>query len=253
MISKIHLCVLLIAASFILGAAGWAQPARLAASCSNATLQGNYGFLVSGTNAGNPIAIVGQIIADGNGGLTGMETVSNNGDLVDTTLVTGTYKIGSKCAGTATITPQGGTAANYQLAAIAGGKVQLVSADNGTVQSGFLQSQGTGACSLSGVKGVYGIQQTGDVVGQGPLVFGGQIVLHANGTLAGIRWGSVNGTISSGDVISGGYKIDQRCFGAAVIAINQGLPTHYNLVVVNGGLLFLQIDQGIVTSGSWER
>ncbi len=224
-------------------------------TCSNATLQGNYGFLVTGTSAGNPIAILGQITADGNGGLTGMETVNDNGAITDTAPVTGTYKIGSKCVGTATITSQGGTAASYNLAAVSSSKVQLVGADSGTVQSGLLEAQGIGTCSLSAIKGTYGIQQTGDLVGQGPLVFGGRIVLHANGVLSGTRWGSINGTISFGDVISGAYKIDKRCFGGAVVSINDGSPTHYNLVVVNAGngMLFLQIDQGTVTSGSWER
>jgi hypothetical protein len=257
MISKAHLLVLLIAVPFVLSLTpmGWTQPARLSPSCSNTTLLGNYGFLVSGTSVGNPIAIVGQIVADGNGGLTGMETVSDNGAIVNTAPVTGIYKISSKCAGTATITPQGGTAANYNLAAISGGKVQLVRADSGTVQSGVLQAQGVAACSGSIIKGTYGIQQTGNLIGQGPLVFGGQIVLHASGVLSGTRWGSVNGSISSGDVISGAYKIDKRCFGAAVLGINNDSPTHYNLVVVDGGhgVLFLQVDEGTVASGSWQR
>lgn len=255
MISKVFVRVALIAVSFMLSAVAWTQPVRPTLNCSNATLQGNYGFLVTGTSAGNPIAILGQIAADGNGGITGMETVSNNGAITDMAVVTGTYRIGSKCVGTATIMPQGGPAANYNLAAVSSSKVQLVGADSGTVQSGRLEAQGIGTCSLSVVKGTYGIQQTGDLVGQGPLVFGGRIVVHGNGVLAGTRWGSVNGTISSGDVISGAYKIDKRCFGAAVIGINHGSPTHYNLVVINAGdeMLFLQVDQGTVTSGSWER
>ncbi|MBZ5571410.1 MAG: hypothetical protein LAO09_05980 [Acidobacteriia bacterium] len=253
MISKTHLPVLLIAAS-LLSAVGWAQPARLAPSCSNATLQGAYGFLITGTNTGNPIAIVGQILADGKGGLTGTETVSDNGGTFETTPVTGTYSIGSKCAGTAAITPKGGTAANYNLTVLPGKKVQLVSADSGTVQSGLLQAQG-GSCSLTGVSGAYGIQQTGEVVGQGPLVFGGEIVLHANGLISGIRWGSVNGVISSGESISGAYKVDKTCYGGAMVSISNGALTFYNLQVVRGehAVLFLPTEPGTVASGSWER
>jgi hypothetical protein len=116
MISKVLVRVGLIAGPFVLSAVAWTHPVRPALTCSNATLQGNYGFLVTGTSAGNPIAILGQITADGNGGLTGMETVNDNGAITDTAPVTGTYKIGSKCVGTATITSQGGTAASYNLA-----------------------------------------------------------------------------------------------------------------------------------------
>ena len=151
--------------------------------------------------------------------------MSDNGAIVNTAPVTGIYKISSKCAGTATITPQGGTAANYNLAAISGGKVQLVRADSGTVQSGVLQAQGVAACSGSIIKGTYGIQQTGNLIGQGPLVFGGQIVLHASGVLSGTRWGSVNGSISSGDVISGAYKIDKVPTGPVKIAVETAKDT----------------------------
>jgi hypothetical protein len=152
MISKVAVRVGLIAGPFVLSAVAWTDPVRPALTCSNATLQGNYGFLVTGTSAGNPIAILGQITADGNGGLTGMETVNDNGAVTDTAPVTGTYKIGSKCVGTATITSQGGTAASYNLAAVSSSKVQLVGADSGTVQSGLLEAQGIGTCSLSGLR-----------------------------------------------------------------------------------------------------
>jgi hypothetical protein len=225
-----------------------------AANCTNATLQGNYGFLVTGTTAGNPIAIGGQISADGNGVIAGMETVSNNGAITDSAAVTGTYKIGSNCAGTATITQQGGVTANYNLV-VAGGKVQLLGADVGTVESGFALPQGIDTCSLSKVKGKYDLLENGVVVGHGPLAFGGQVTLRGNGTVTGTLTGSTNGTISSGDVLSGAYKIGSRCFGAAVLAVNQGGPTHFNLVVVNGGheVIFIQADQNTVVSGSLER
>jgi len=223
--------------------------------CSNATLQGNYGLLVTGTAAGSPIAIMGQIKADGNGALTGFETISADGNVFDTVNLTGTYTIGSGCAGTATITPQGGAAANYNLAVASSAKVQLVGSDSGTVQSGFLKAQGTAACSPAGVKGTYGIAQSGDVVGQGPLAFGGQIRIRANGLLSGIRWGSDNGIITSGDAISGVYKIGNTCFGAGEISVNGARSVFYNLVVVDGGntILFLQTDPGTVASGVWER
>jgi hypothetical protein len=226
-----------------------------AVRCTNASWQGNYGFLVTGTAIDGPIAIVGQITADGNGNITGLETVSENGSIFDTLTVTGAYKISSKCSGTATITPQGGTTANYNLAVLPSAKVHIVGADNGTVQSGFALPQGISSCSSSGVKGNYSLAENGTFVGQGPTAYGGLLNIQGNGTLTGTRWGSVNGTISSGDAVSGVYKIDKRCFGGAVLSINHGSPTHFNLVVVNGEhmVLFVQTDAGTVLSGSWEQ
>jgi hypothetical protein len=49
------------------------------AACSNTTIKGSYGFLLTGTNSTSLAAVVGQITADGSGGLTGSETISNNG------------------------------------------------------------------------------------------------------------------------------------------------------------------------------
>jgi hypothetical protein len=226
-----------------------------AAACSNASLQGNYGFLVTGTASGNPIAISGQLSADGGGNISGLETISNNGAVKNLVSVTGTYNIGSSCAGTAAITPHGAPAANYTLV-LAAGKVQIVGADIGTVESGLALPQGTNTCPASTVKGEYGLEENGALIGQGPVAFGGQWTLQSGGPITGTRSGSINGTISSGDVVGGVYKIDpSRCFGAAVIAINHGSPTHFNLVVVNGGhqIIFIQIDHNTVLSGSLER
>ena len=230
------------------------QPLQ-AATCSNASLKGDYGILVTGTAAGNPIATMGKITADGNGALTGSETFSVNGTLFDTVTVSGTYTVGATCSGKATITPQGGTATTYNLAILANGKVQLVGADSGTVESGLLRTQGTNLCSPLLVKGTYGIAQSGDVVGQGPLAFGGQIRIRANGLLSGVRWGSSNGVISSGDAISGVYKVDKTCYGGAVLNINDDSGIFYNIQVVDGGntILFLETNPGTVSAGVWER
>ena len=81
-----------------------------AAVCSNASLKGDYGMLVTGSAAGNAIATMGKITADGTGALIGSETVSANGNVFDTVTVTGFYTIGSTCTGTATVIPQGGSA-----------------------------------------------------------------------------------------------------------------------------------------------
>ena len=231
------------------------QPLYGAQHCSNASLQGNYGYLVSGTAGGNPVTIMGQLSADGNGGMTGYQSASRNGAIEDSLTLTGSYKISSKCSGTATLSPQGGTTATYNLTILASGKVELVAADSGTVQSGFALPQGVDSCSTAKTKGVFSLTENGAVVGQGADSFGGQWTLRGNGTIVGTRWGSVNGTISSGDVISGAYKIIRICQGGGVIGVNQESPIHLNLVVVNSEheVLFMQTDAGTVLSGTLEQ
>src|SRR5258708_6296408 len=203
------------------------------AICSNATLLGNYGFLVTGSANGSPIALQGQIVADGNGGITGTQTTSVNGATSATAAITGTYAINAKCAGTAKITPQGGTTAGYSLVALSGGRVELVGTDSGAVVSGFALAQGLTACSQN-INAGSGLQQTGALTAQGPVAFGGQISLHPDGTLTGTRSGNVNGSVVLGDSISGAYKFGSSCFGGAVLSINHGPPSHSNLVLTSG-------------------
>jgi hypothetical protein len=238
----------------ILAAAACAPQAAHGAACSDATLQGNYGILLSGTALGNPVAIAGQLSLDGGGGITGLETINTNGVMMISAQVSGTYSLAAGCTGTAAITPSGGTTANYNLV-VAAGKVQILSADSGTVQSGVLAPQGISSCPAGTVKGTYSLNEAGFLVGQGPVAYGGQVLLQGGGTVQGTRAGSTNGSISAGDQIAGAYVIDPRCFGAAVLSINHGPPLHFNLVVVNSGreVIFIQIDQDTVIAGSLDR
>src|ERR1700675_2728707 len=134
-----------------------AQPLYGAQHCSNASLQGNYGYLVSGTAAGNPITIMGQMSADGNGGITGYQSASNNGAIEDSLTLTGSYKVSAKCTGTATLAAQGGTTATSNLTVLASGKGHLGAGDSGTVQSGFALPQGVDSCSTAKTKGVFSL------------------------------------------------------------------------------------------------
>jgi hypothetical protein len=77
--------------------------------CSNATLQGDYGILVSGIRGAGPgrtESFVGTAIHtyDGNGGFTGID--NSHGQLtgaVRDRQVTGTYEVNADCTGTATL------------------------------------------------------------------------------------------------------------------------------------------------------
>ena len=77
----------------ILAATACAPQAAHGAACSDATLQGNYGILLSGTALGNPVAIAGQLSLDGAGSITGLETINTNGVMMISAQVSGTYSL----------------------------------------------------------------------------------------------------------------------------------------------------------------
>jgi hypothetical protein len=64
------------------------------ASCTSANFQGAYGYTFTGLTGFNalPFAAVGRLVADGQGGVSGVETASSNGEIFQRTY-TGTYKV----------------------------------------------------------------------------------------------------------------------------------------------------------------
>jgi hypothetical protein len=225
------------------------------ANCSMQSLSGFYGFVINGTSDGSPIAIVGLMATDGTGSISGLETVSENGTILDSLEVLGKYNISSNCTGTLTIQGAGLAPQNFDVTLISGGKaISMVETDSGTTESGTAVAEGPTACSSSRINGSYAIQATGVESAAGPLALSGQINFHGDGTLDGTETTSVNGVITSGKV-AGGYKIGNRCFGAASISVGNRNFIHLNLFVVNGGkgIDFIQADSHTMVSGSMQQ
>lgn len=89
--------------------------AQAAVTCTLATLSGTYTMSVSGDYASvangalsNQLSAVGQVTADGVGGLTGTVTMSANGMVFRGVALTGTYTAASACTGTVRINFTGG-------------------------------------------------------------------------------------------------------------------------------------------------
>ncbi len=252
MISKM-VCItsLIVVLVLALGSTTWAQP-QPPSTCSNATLSGNSGFVVTGINPSGPTVTTGQITADGKGKFTGMETVSNNGTIEQNIPIKGTYKIRANCTGSGTTTVKGASTFHFDFVVVSSGTaLEFVLTDSGTTESGSTQAQGAATCSSNGVQGTYGLQANGILVGLGPIALNGQVKLH-RGVISGTTSGSVNGQTFTGEKVSGLYKVGSNCRGGAVISVNQQSPLGLSLVVVNGGkqILFIDTDKGLVVSGS---
>jgi hypothetical protein len=72
-------------------------------SCSLGGVAGGYGYTTSGTIPTlGAVAAVGRISLDEDGNLTGAQTTSFNGAIVQETL-SGTYSVSADCTGTATV------------------------------------------------------------------------------------------------------------------------------------------------------
>ena len=81
-----------------------------ARECSNASIQGTYGFSCEGTVVGvGPIAVIGVFIADGKGNGSEVETISFNGDISQGIPLTVTYTVNADCTGSFVSTGLGST------------------------------------------------------------------------------------------------------------------------------------------------
>lgn len=106
-----------IAAMLLTATAMWAQDSSspFQSVCTNATLEGDYGFTVTGTRPSSPGGPVETIVGvalthfDGNGNLTQTDNIhgSISGLVTPNRPGTGTYTINSDCTGTMKLTSAG--------------------------------------------------------------------------------------------------------------------------------------------------
>ena len=127
--------------------------AQSADACTLGSFKGNYGYLHNGfyyytTTQGyaqGVWAAVGRLVSDGNGTLTAVDTLSQDGDpIVVGRKLTGTYTIKDDCTGSATFTDASNAKLIYtwDLVLVAGGKeVNMIEKEKDSVISGVAKQQ----------------------------------------------------------------------------------------------------------------
>lgn len=111
--------------------------------CTNASLYGQYGFSVKGTNValGVPYAIVGRFVPDGQGNFTGTGTQSVAG-IIASFSFDGTYEINADCTGSAAFMfPGGGTSKLIFILVQGGNEIFIMDTDQGSVETGIAKKQ----------------------------------------------------------------------------------------------------------------
>jgi hypothetical protein len=253
MISKTLRIVLTIAlASFALSSAAWA------ATCSNASLNGTYGFLHDGTDSnGNPAtAAVSQITFDSTAGTFNVETTASHGGVIATESTTGTYTVASNCTGTGN--PTG--ASPFSIAVTSTGFLALH-----LLSEGFAVKQGAPNCTNADVQGSFGFETTGVFLAGAPatggVAFIGELKLAVNpsgeGVISGHLASSEDGTFLTlaEEPVSGSYTVDKDCRGTATIQPKGQPEMHFDLVVVDCGkeMLVIETDADTIVSGTLQR
>jgi hypothetical protein len=217
-----------------------------ASACSNATLVGNYGFTLTGTDsAGSLAASVGQLTADGKGNVTGIFANSTAGAISSNVSLTGTYSVKTNCTGTITITPSGGTASIYSLVVVSNGaQIELTDTKAGSTVYGYAMAQGKATCTDLGIKNTFGFRGGGyNLSTSTPAseAWTGQIRLNGLGAVTGSESASFGGTIES-LTLKGTYSVSSNCTGTGTFNVSNGTVYNTYFVIVNGGLSAMQIE-----------
>lgn len=232
--------------SFALTSAAWAAP------CSNASLNGTYGFLHDSTDdTGAPAsAAVSQITFDPTTGTFSGQTTSSRGGVIGSQSLSGTYSIAPDCTGTGT--PAAGSP--FSIVVTAKGFLALH-----LFAEGFAVKQGPAVCTNAGLKGNYGFETTGSFVAGAPstgaVAFIGQLnfdVSSGAGVITGSVSSSQGGTFAAGAAVTGSYQIGPDCTGTITITPNGLSPMDFNFVIVNQGkeVLLIQTDPSTIVSGT---
>jgi hypothetical protein len=118
--------------------------------CSNATLQGSFGYTATGTLLpsaapppfAGPFGEVGRQTFDGKGNTEATATLSANGNILNVTVI-GTYIVNPDCTGsmTTTVSPLGVTGTTNFVIDDDGLQIRTISADSGVVETRVYRKQ----------------------------------------------------------------------------------------------------------------
>ena len=258
MISKtFRIALTIVLASFALSSAA-------AATCSNASLSGTYGFLTSGTAVtGTPVTSLIQITFDPTTAtFTSAETSSHDG-VITTTPVNGTYAVDSNCTGRNTVKIDG-QSLHVAFVVTSTGFLSLNETTGRTIEGPGVK-QGFANCTNAGVTGSFGFEATGVFVAgapvTGPVAFIGELKLSVDasgdGVITGDVAGSEDGTIFTfaEEPVTGTYSVNSDCTGTATITPKDQSPLNFSFVVVDCGkeMLAIETDADTVVSGTLVR
>jgi len=230
------------------------------AGYSLSSLQGQFAFAMSGTNASGHFSRAGSFAADGAGGLGSvLEDVTTSTSATSTPIVTtGSYTVGTDGRGTLKFN-DGLTPANFNFVLVNGTQLQLMGVDPAETASGEANAQNSGAFlntplsalsgtyifDFSGVDGAKGLSEIGEFTADGA----GHVT---NGSLNVNDGGVVNGSLPAPYQIDGtgtstvacpspasslsSYAMSSNGRGTLTLTTCGGGPTlNLNFYVVSGG------------------
>lgn len=211
--------VLILSASFLImalaGCGGGVQTTTGNPSgFTNSSFKGTYSFAISGNNGGGFFAVVGSIIADGNGNITGgTEDINSPGTsvLLTNVAVTGSYAVRTDGRTVATITSSGlnpNITFGLNFVILNSSKALVIRFDQNGTASGTIDLQNSSAFNLASLAGAFAFNISGVDAAGNPESSVGLI-----------------NTDSTGDITSGTQDVNDNLAVSTNVALTPGMLT----------------------------
>jgi len=221
---------------------------------SNATLQGNYTYTLSGTafsSGGNqPYEEAGTFIADGNGNITGGIDDFVEDSTLSSNKITGTYTVGSNGNATMTIQSSRGTT-QFALTLISSSDFYLIEYDSSASGSGEALRQTPAAFSATPA-GTFVFRLHSSLpnsAAQGSVSNVGQMVVQGGG-ISGTEDVVRDGVVGSSSILGLMEAPDNNGRGTVKLNDSSGNESNYVYYIVDSQTLkFLETDPGPLGNG----
>ena len=213
----------------------------------NSKLNGPFAFLFQGFDADGIYRAAGSLVADGKGGLTGVEDINRTSGPLTNQSVTGTYSIGADNRGTFTITV-GGATSTFAFALSPTGQIaHFIEFDaTGVRGAGILKAQNPADFSNAALTSNYVLSLSGADAAAGPLGALALISASAGKLTGNLMDVNENGTVPPTFIgFPGDYNIAANGRGTASLFIQgfEGGTFHLSLYVVSAQeVIVLSID-----------
>ena len=118
---------------------------------------------------------------------------------------------------------------------------------------GILPVVHASGCSNSSLRGGYGFQFNGNIIGFGPIAGVGAETYDGAGNHAGTQNVNINGFPIVNQPVSGTYSVNADCTGTQTVNQPDGQVVHLTFVIVGNQVFALQTDPGAVVTSVSKR
>ncbi|MFU8816500.1 MAG: hypothetical protein ACNA7W_14225 [Pseudomonadales bacterium] len=222
---------------------------------SNRTLSGRYAFQVSGTDGEFAYTAIGSFVADGAGGLEGVQDINVDGDFSSNIPFSGTYSINERGEGTATLTSLSG-ATDIGFVMQSRDLAFFIPVDGVELSVGGFEKQDASAFSNAVLDGAFVFASFGFEPGYGPVNAIGRIIGNGAGAIIdGDQDVNEAGFfIPRAPITSGSYSVSTATGRGTASITSASLTTAFIVYVVDAErIIFMSRDADLLSHGFLER